>query len=287
MSRDPRQHCRLVRWMSNEQTHFLRYERYSKYSYESSGYKKLDYIVKKIQTAFGSAKCRILEIGCGNGNLSTVLASYGHEVLAIDVSEDCTRYAAALKEKLNLKNLRFKVSNAAEIHRVDEPFDVVICSEVLEHLDDPESVVSKAYSVLKPGGILIVTVPNGFGPWELSVKIGSKLSGLISKNAELENLWRSLSALSKQLSSGDKCVQSVNAGDGSAHIQFFTRKQLRQIFLAARFRVIASGSSDFIAHAAPFSALILKSKLRCRIDFALADVLPSVAASGWYFTLEK
>jgi hypothetical protein len=93
--------------------------------------------------------------------------------------------------------------------------------------------------------------------------------------------------LSKLLSPGDTCIQSVNAGEGSAHVQFFTSEQLRQIFLAARFSVIASGSSDFLAHAAPFSALILKSKLLCKIDFALADVLPSVAASGWYFTLEK
>jgi ubiquinone biosynthesis O-methyltransferase len=266
---------------------FRRYERYSEYSYESSGYKKLDYIVKNIQTVFGSAKCKILEIGCGNGNISTVLASYGHEVLAIDISEDCIGYAAALKKKLNLKNLSFKVSNGTEIQGVGEPYDAVICSEVLEHLDNPESVVSKAYSVLKPGGILIVTVPNGYGPWELSVKVGSKLSELISKNAGLANLQRSISALNKHLSLGDMCVQSVNAGDGSAHVQFFTRKQLHQIFLAAGFRVIASGSSDFIANAAPFSALILKSKLLCRIDFALADMLPSVAASGWYFTLEK
>jgi SAM-dependent methyltransferase len=266
---------------------FRRYEKYSEYSYESSGYKKLDYIVKNIQTVFGSAKCRILEIGCGNGNISTVLASYGHQVLAIDMSEDCIRYAAALKEKYNLKNLSFTVSNATEIHSTGEPFDAVICSEVLEHLDDPESIVSKAYSVLKPGGILIVTVPNGYGPWELSGKVGSKLSRLIPKNAGLVNLRRSLSVLGKRRSLGDVCVQSVNAGEGSAHIQFFTRKQLRRIFLGARFRVIASGSSDFIAHVLPFSALISKSKLLCRIDFALADILPSVAASGWYFTLEK
>jgi 2-polyprenyl-3-methyl-5-hydroxy-6-metoxy-1,4-benzoquinol methylase len=256
-----------------------RYEKYSEYTYESSCYKRLDYIVKNIQTVFGSAKCRILEIGCGNGNISTVLASYGHEVLAIDISEDCIRYAAALKEKFNLKNLNFKVSNAAEILNVGEPFDAVICSEVLEHLDDPVSIVSKAYSVLKPGGILIVTVPNGCGPWQLSVKVEHKLGRLISKNAGLVNLLGSLFC-------GDR-VQSVNAGEGSAHVQFFTRKQLRQIFSGARFRVVASGSSDFIANVTPFRILIHKSKLLCRIDFALADILPSVAASGWYFTLEK
>jgi 2-polyprenyl-3-methyl-5-hydroxy-6-metoxy-1,4-benzoquinol methylase len=269
------------------QQNFQRYEKYSEYSYESSGYKKLEYIVKNIQISIGSSKCRILEIGCGNGNISTVLASFGHEVLAIDMSEDCIRYATDLKEKLNLKTLSIKMLNATEIHSSVEPFDVVICSEILEHLDAPESVVSKAYSVLRPGGILIVTVPNGYGPYELSGKVGRTLSGLISKNPGLANLRRSLSALTKQLSPGDRCVQSVNAGEGSAHIQFFTQKRLRQIFLAAKFRVIASGSSDFIAHAAPFSALIPQSKLLCRIDFALADILPSAAVSGWYFTLEK
>jgi SAM-dependent methyltransferase len=264
-----------------------RYEKYSEYTYESSGYKKLDYIIKNIQTVFGNAKCRILEIGCGNGNISTVLASYGHEVLAIDISDDCIRYAAALKEKLNLKNLSFKVLNGTEIQSVGERYDAVICSEVLEYLDDPGSVVSKAYSVLKPGGILIVTVPNGYGPWRLSVKVRSKLSKRISKNAGLVNLWRSLFPLSRQLSPDDACIQSVNIGEGSTCAHFFTIKQLRQLFAAARFRVITSGSSDFIGNVEPFSALIVKSKLLCRIDFALADMLPSVAVSGWYFTLQK
>ena len=111
-----------------------------------------------------------------------------------------------MKEKLNLKNLSFKVSNARAIHSVGELFGALICSEVLEHLDDPESVVSKAYSVLKLGGVLIATVPNGYGPWELSVKVASKLRELISKNTGLANLWRSLSASSKYLSPSDMCA---------------------------------------------------------------------------------
>jgi hypothetical protein len=123
---------------------------------------------------------------------------------------------------------------------------------------------------------MIVTVPNGYGPWQLSVKVEHKLGRLISQNAQLGSLFRD-----------DVCVQSVNAGEGSVHVQFFTRKQLHQIFLRARFRIIASGSSDFIANVTPFRVLISKSKLLCRIDFALADMLPSVVASGWYFTLEK
>jgi 2-polyprenyl-3-methyl-5-hydroxy-6-metoxy-1,4-benzoquinol methylase len=66
-----------------------RYQKYSSYSYESSGYKKLDYVVNTIDTGFAGAKCKILEIGCGIGNISRVLASYGHDVVGIDMSDDC------------------------------------------------------------------------------------------------------------------------------------------------------------------------------------------------------
>jgi hypothetical protein len=83
-------------------------------------------------------------------------------------------------------------------------------------------------------------------------------------------------------------VQSVNtSGEGSQHVQFFTKKSLYRLFETTGFKIINSRSSDFISGIIPFNHVIRKSALLCRIDFALADVLPSAVVSGWYFTLRK
>jgi len=78
------------------------------------------------------------------------------------------------------------------------------------------------------------------------------------------------------------CVSKVLTLEMGVRISSFSQENSCVKFLAARFRVIASGSSDFIARAALFSASILK--LLCWIYFLLADILPSAAVSGWYFT---
>lgn len=263
---------------------YERYKAYSEYSFESSGFKKLDYIVESIQTLNAGAPMQILELGCGNGNISTVLASFGHEVLGIDLSEDCIEYAASLKDKYNLNNLHFERGNASEIQRLGQSFDAVICSEVLEHSYDPMSILSAVHAVLKHDGILIVTVPNGYGPWEVSMKAARKLRGLILSNEHITSLYTSLS---QYIVPREADIQSVNTGgEGSSHVQFFTKKSLTRLFETTGFKIINSGSSDFLSGTLLFGTVIRKSELLSRIDFALADALPSGVVSGWYFTLQ-
>jgi 2-polyprenyl-3-methyl-5-hydroxy-6-metoxy-1,4-benzoquinol methylase len=255
---------------------------FSEYSYKSSGYKKLNYIISAINLVLPGKKCKILEIGCGNGNISTVLASYGHEVLGIDLSEDCIEYANYRKSTCSLRNVVFKVADAEHVQNTGELFDVVICSEVLEHLYAPESVLSAICNVLLQDGILIVTVPNGYGPFQVS----ASLLELASKSKYLVKMKRARAPDQREQFSSI-CEQSKNTAVGSKHVQFFTRKHLCELFKKAGFRLISSGCSDFIAGAYPFNIVIRKSRLLCGIDFAVADLFPASLASGWYFTLKK
>lgn len=102
-----------------------------------------------IATLLPSHPVTILDIGCGGGLLSNLLAQKGHQVTGVDLSTkslqiaqhaDCTRsvcYIAAPAETLPF---------------ADHSFDVVCAMDLLEHVDDPTRVIAEASRVLKTGG---------------------------------------------------------------------------------------------------------------------------------------
>jgi 2-polyprenyl-3-methyl-5-hydroxy-6-metoxy-1,4-benzoquinol methylase len=101
----------------------------------------------------------LLEIGCGNGGMTRLIAPRVNEVVAFDVS------APSLEElkKLNLPN----VTTAQGLIENFEPgreFDLVVLSEVIEHIRKPLPVVERALAFLRGGGRLLITTPNGH--WE-------------------------------------------------------------------------------------------------------------------------
>src|ERR1700730_10225498 len=108
----------------------------------------------------------VLDVGCGNGVISRSLGAEGFNVYGIDISEKTIEKARSL----NLyPNVKFDVISAEQLVARGERYDAVICSEVLEHLEDPRRLLGLLYQSIKPGGKLIVTVPNGNGPRELFV----------------------------------------------------------------------------------------------------------------------
>ena len=105
----------------------------------------------------------VLDVGCGNGNNSRQLASLGFEVLGIDISNSTINEANRLNTYANLK---FECIAAEKLSIVNK-FDAIICSEVVEHLHQPTPVIKTLTKLLEKDGVLIVTVPNGYGPREV------------------------------------------------------------------------------------------------------------------------
>ena len=99
-------------------------------------------------------KGKILDIGCGDGLLLYYLKHLGWDCYGIEPGEVAAKYA---REVLNLK-----VSNATleNIKYTDEFFDIVNLQHVFEHLDNPLESLKKINQMLKPGGYLVVGVPN-------------------------------------------------------------------------------------------------------------------------------
>lgn len=100
----------------------------------------------------------ILDIGCFVGILlrdvqkaNPLLRLYG-----VDISPQAIEFA-----RENVPEGEFTVGEVPPLPYKDNSFDVILCTETLEHLDEPVELVKEARRVLKPGGEFIVSVPEG------------------------------------------------------------------------------------------------------------------------------
>ena len=106
---------------------------------------------------------KILDIGCGAGSLAFYYASKGNKVVGIDISGSAIESAKKSAKLLKLKNIEFEVMNFPT-QALREKFDRVICSEVIEHLEDDTLALDKIYKLLKPHGKAIITTPSKNAP---------------------------------------------------------------------------------------------------------------------------
>ncbi|KAI9564242.1 hypothetical protein GHT06_007980 [Daphnia sinensis] len=108
--------------------------------------------------------CKILDVGCGAGILSENLSRLGASVTGIDPSENNIRVALQRAQKMNLKNVSYAVKTVEDINppNADSPtlFDVIVASEVIEHVENQTLFVKKCSELLKPGGSFFITTQN-------------------------------------------------------------------------------------------------------------------------------
>jgi 2-polyprenyl-3-methyl-5-hydroxy-6-metoxy-1,4-benzoquinol methylase len=99
---------------------------------------------------------RVLDLGCGQGDLTAVLAGAGARPLGVDVAEAALRRARRRHPQLSFE--RAPVEGPLPLE--DGVFDVVWASEVIEHVADTARWLSEVRRVLVPGGRLLLTTPN-------------------------------------------------------------------------------------------------------------------------------
>lgn len=103
---------------------------------------------------------KVLDIGCGGGILAEALAAKGADVTGIDMAELSLKVAKMhLHESgLEVNYQQVPVEQFAEQHPAQ--FDIITCLEMLEHVPDPESIITAAIKLLKPGGHLFFSTIN-------------------------------------------------------------------------------------------------------------------------------
>jgi 2-polyprenyl-3-methyl-5-hydroxy-6-metoxy-1,4-benzoquinol methylase len=99
---------------------------------------------------------RVLDLGCGAGELTASLAAAGATVTGVDVAEAALRRARARNP-----GVRFELAPVdGELPLADTSFDVVWASEVIEHVADTARWLSEVRRVLVPQGRLLLTTPD-------------------------------------------------------------------------------------------------------------------------------
>lgn len=100
---------------------------------------------------------RIIEIGCAQANMSLLLAESGYDCTACDMQADAIAYG---RKKFEHGSMNWVVGDA-----FDQPaagtYDGVILSELLEHVAHPDLLLRRAVDMVRVGGFVVVTTPNG------------------------------------------------------------------------------------------------------------------------------
>ena len=100
----------------------------------------------------------VLEIGYGSGIIMPALSSIGKRVYGIDVNSDRIKVTKNLK-KLGV-DVELSQGDFIKAPYSDESFDLVVAISIFEHINNLKEAISKAYCILKPGGHLLVGMPN-------------------------------------------------------------------------------------------------------------------------------
>lgn len=115
---------------------------------------------------FDPAGMRILDVGCGEGNLGRDLLLRGaREVVGIEINESAARRASAVLDHVHIASVN-------DVDLRDQQFDAVVFADVLEHLADPETTLKQVLRSLMPGGKVLISVPNNrfyVALWRLAI----------------------------------------------------------------------------------------------------------------------
>jgi SAM-dependent methyltransferase len=186
------------------------------------------------QTIPFSSNKKVLDIACG---VSLLGKAFSDHVYAIDTSKEAIKFAQK-------NNIKARLGNAE--NRLDYPdnyFDIVIASQIIEHLVNPDHLILEARRVLKKGGIIIIVTPN-LASW---LNRGLLLLGF-------QPFFTEVSTFDKTL--GIKFTRKfTKVRDTVGHLRIFTLRALKDILEFHKFKIIKISGMEFSLFPFPLNLL--------------------------------
>lgn len=232
--------------------------------------KRLDFVVN-CMTEYNPK--RVLDMGCGTGaNLTEPLAERFPSIRFVGVDNDKTSIEFAQSEKRH-QNADYILSD--DLDALGK-FDLVIASEVIEHVEDPDTFLDSLKSRLTGEGKIVITLPNGYGPFEIASLLETlmQLSGIYAILLKIKRLLKGLSV--------EK--QTADTLAISPHINFFSYRQITESVGNCGLHILKYRPRTFLCGFG-FDQLIKSDKL-IAWNARIADMLPPVLSSDWMFVLE-
>lgn len=219
---------------------------------------------------------RILDIGCGNGTqISLPMAEVGYQVVGVDNHQDSIMHALNQAAGLSARFVCHDVMRLKEIHELhSQRFEVIILADILEHLNYPGALLKEVDSLLSPQGIILISIPNGYGPFEIE--------NYITRLMRLDRLRDGLFFVTRRLRIQGNNAASPPYNEESGHMQFFRRARFEKLLHENGFSCSFLGSGCVVGG-------MLSSMLLSRVpsiilfNVALARHLPYYLCSSWYF----
>ncbi len=137
------------------------------------------YLVPKVLSLLPAGTRRVVDIGCGNGYMVGLLAARGLEAMGIEPSPDGVKQARAAHPGVRFEEGSVEEDLGAKLGR---DYDVVMATEVIEHLFTPRTLLRAGLGLLRPGGRMLISTPyHGYlknlalsvaGAWDWHFKVG-------------------------------------------------------------------------------------------------------------------
>ncbi len=136
-------------------------------------WKIMNFVLKsfvKEAKRFNNRPLRVLDIGCNNGDLIFHISNMypGYYFTGVDINSCLIAYANKRADFRQDKRIKFFEGDCEHLNFDSKSFDIIIITDVLEHLLNPEMAVKEIYRLLDDTGLAIISVPNGNNLFEYS-----------------------------------------------------------------------------------------------------------------------
>ena len=233
---------------------------------------RLACIISMLEKSVAPAGGKVLEVGCGTGNIAIPIASLGYEMTACDIHAPSIGEASG---KNPFPNLKFLCGSLGAVNPAE--YKAIVLTEVLEHVPACRDMLAAISGSMRSDAALIVTVPNGWGVTELMCRPSYALKKIPGGSILVKRVKAMLKT--EDLTTGNLCTP---------HVNFFTLGRLARLFGVCGMEVASFSRCFFLW---PLWETFL-SKRGCPAawpenDFRISQSLPPAWCSFWCMLLKK